>query len=340
VQPAITQQWNTTVQHQFGTNTIQVGYVGQHGTHLMVPMPYLQRQLLPNSACAVPPCTAPSVYFSGNPAFQSDISQISGTASVGSMNYHALQAVFQKRYSSGLQYQVAYTFSRCRTDNSGYYGNWGAQASPANPYYQNLYDPKADWADCFFDAKNVLSAYAIYDIPFGRGRRYGHDTNRAVDAIVGGWSIAPIVSIHSGFPLALYDFGTDSTGTNSRGLRPDCGAGAGRVFGRKAVVDSTGKYLGYQWFDPSPYTAPAVGTFGNCPAQGPVRGPGYGDLDLSLQKNFSFTETMKLQFRTDFLNAFNRVNLNTPATALGDNMGLVNTSSDPRVIQFSLKFYY
>ena len=49
------------------------------------------------------------------------------------MNYHALQAVFQKRYSNGLQYQVAYTLSRCMTDNSGYYGNWGAQAAPANP---------------------------------------------------------------------------------------------------------------------------------------------------------------------------------------------------------------
>ena len=291
------------------------------GRTLMVPMPYLQRQLLPNSACATPPCTAPSVYFSGNPAFQSDISQISGTASVGSMNYNALQAVFQKRYSSGLQYQVAYTFSRCRTDNSGYYGNWGAQAAPANPYYQNLYDPKADWADCFFDAKNVLSAYAIYDIPFGRGKRFGHDMNRAVDAIAGGWSIAPIVSIHSGFPLALYDFGTDTTGTNSRGLRPDCGAGAGRVFGRQASFDPNGEYLGYQWFDPTPYSAPASGTFGNCPAQGPVRGPGYGDVDLSIQKNFPFTETMKLQFRTDFLNAFNRVNLNTPATALGDTIG-------------------
>ncbi|HVI77699.1 MAG TPA: hypothetical protein VM715_05955, partial [Candidatus Acidoferrum sp.] len=340
VQPAITQQWNGTVQHQFGTNTLQVGYVGQHGTHLMVPMPYLQKQLLPNSACATPPCTAPSAYFAGNPAFQTDISQISGTASVGSMNYHALQAVFQKRYSSGLQYQVAYTFSRCRTDNSGYYGNWGAQASPANPYYQNLYDPKADWADCFFDSKHVLSSYAIYDIPFGRGRRFGHDLNRAVDAIAGGWSVAPIVSIHTGFPLALYDFGADSTGTNSRGLRPDCGPGAGRTLGRKPVLDSGGKYLGYQWFDASPYTAPAVGTFGNCPAQGPVRGPGYADLDLSLQKNFLFTEAVKLQFRADFLNAFNRVNLNTPATALGDNMGLVNTSSDPRVIQFSLKLYY
>ncbi len=340
VQPAITQQWNGTVQHQFGTNTIQAGYVGQHGTHLMVPMPYLQRQLLPNSACATPPCTAPSAYFSGNPAFQSDISQISGTASVGSMNYNALQAVFQKRYSSGLQYQVAYTFSRCRTDNSGYYGNWGAQASPANPYYQNLYNPKGDWADCFFDSKNVLSSYAIYDIPFGRGKRFGHDMNRAVDAIAGGWSISPIISIHSGFPLALYDFGTDVTGTGSRGLRPDCGPGAGRVFGRKAVVDSTGKYLGYQWFDPSPYTAPAVGSFGSCPAQGPVRGPGYGDLDLSLRKDFLFTEAVKLQFRADFLNAFNRVNLNSPATSLGDTLGLVNTSSDPRVIQFSLKLYY
>ena len=99
--------------------------------------------------------------------------------------------------------------------------------------------------------------------------------------------------------------------------------------GKHRSDPSTGKYLGYQWFDPTPYSAPAVGTFGNCPAQGPVRGPGYGDVDLSIQKNFPFTETMKLQFRADFLNAFNRVNLNTPATALGDTMGLVNTSIRP-----------
>src|SRR5207249_8899879 len=91
VQPALTDEWNLTVQQQLGgTATLQVGYVGQHGTHLMVPMPYLEKQLLPNSACATAPCTAPRVFFSGNPAFQSDISQISGTASVGSMNYNAL----------------------------------------------------------------------------------------------------------------------------------------------------------------------------------------------------------------------------------------------------------
>ena|SRR5215469_3131275 len=341
VQPAITNQWNLTVQQQLSqTMTFQVGYVGQHGTHLMVPMPYLQKQALPDTACSKPPCTAPSTFLSGNPAFQNDISQISGTASVGSMNYNALQAVLQKQYSHGLQYQVAYTFSKCITDNSGYYGTWGdTQGAPASPYYQNLYNPHADRAECYFDAKSILSAFAVYDLPFGHGQKWGNDSNAVVNAVAGGWSVNPIVSLHSGFPLALYDFGDDPTGTNSRGLRPDCGPGAGHVFGRQAAFNSAGQYIGYQYFDPSPYSAPTSG-FGTCPAQGPIRGPGYADVDLSLQKNFKITESVKLQFRTDFVNAFNRVNLNTPSDSLGSTMGLINTSQAPRNIQFALKLYY
>jgi hypothetical protein len=337
VQPALTEQWNFTVQRQINNSmTAQVGYVGQHGTHLMVPMPYLQKQLLPGGG------VAPSAYLAGNPALQSDLSQISGTASVGSMKYHALQAVLQKRYSSGLQYQVAYTFSKCTTDNSGYYGTWDStEAAPASPYYQNLYNPAADYAECYFDAKHVVSAFAVYDLPFGRGRRFGNNMNPVVNAVVGNWSINPIISLHTGFPLALYDFGDDLTGTGSRGLRPNCGVGAGRVFGRRNHFDATtGAYNGYQYFDPAPYSKAPAGEFGNCPAQGPVRGPGYADVDLSLQKDFHITETMRFQFRADFLNAFNRVNLNTPSDALGGNMGLINTSQDPRNIQLALKFYF
>ncbi len=165
--------------------------------------------------------------------------------------------------------------------------------------------------------------------------------NSVANAVVGNWSISPIISLHTGFPLALYDFGDDPTGTGSRGLRPDCGAGAGKVFGRQNAFDpATGAYIGYQYFDKNPYQSAPAGHFGNCPAQGPVRGPGYADLDLSLQKDFHITETMKFQFRADFLNTLNRVNLNAPATALGDNMGLVNTSQDPRNIQLALKFYF
>lgn len=341
VQPAVSDQWNITGQRQLNsTTTVQVGYVGQHGTHLMVPMPYAQKQLLPNSACATPPCTAPSKFLAGNPALQADISQISGTASVGSMNYNALQAVLQKRLGNGLEYQVAYTYSRCRTDNSGYYGTWGStQAGPASPYYQNLYDPRADWAPCYMDVSNTLTAYAVYDIPFGKGRRYGQNVNGVVNTIAGGWTISPLVSVHGGFPLALYDFGTDPTGTGSRGLRPDC-SGPGHVFGKKASTSSSGQFVGYQWFDASVYSHPAPGTFGTCPAQGPIRGPGYADIDLSLQKNFNFTETLRLQFRTDLVNAFNHVNLNVPNDALGNGMGLINTSQDPRNIQFALKLYF
>jgi len=344
VQPALTNQWNLTIQHQLAnTATLQVGYVGQHGTHLMVPMPYLQRQLLPDSACGAPPCTAPSIYLSGNPAFQSDISQISGTASVGKMNYNALQAVFQKRFSRGLEYQVAYTYSKCMTDNSGYYGTWGdTQGAPASPYYQNLYDPSADYAPCYFDAKHVLSSYAVYELPFGRGKKWAGNAGGVVNQIAGGWSINPIISLHTGFPLALYDSGSAPNNVNSRGQRPNCGAGAGRVFGRRnAFAPTSGKYIGYQWFDNTPYTATGPEQFGNCPAQGPVRGPGFANVDLSVQKNFPVTERVRVQFRADFLNAFNRVNLNTPSgSCCGGTMGLVNTSQDPRNIQFALKLYY
>jgi len=346
VQPADTDQWNITVQQSLNNSTtFQVGYVGQHGTHLMVPMPYLQKQLLPNSACATPPCTAPSLYLSGNPAFQSDLSQVSGTASVGSMRYDALQAVLQKRYSSGLQYQVAYTYSKCMTDNSGYYGTWGAtQATPAQPYYQNLYNPHADWAPCYFDQKHTLTAYTVYELPFGRGKKFLNNAPGVVNQIAGGWSIPVLLNIHSGYPLALYNFGSDPTGTGSRGLRPDCN-GQNHVFGRKNAFDpSTGAFIGYQWFDPSAYTPSPIGQFGNCPAQGPIRGPGYANIDLSLQKDFPIKEAMKVQFRADFVNAFNHVNLNAPATDIsGGNTGLIGASQGsqpPRNIQLALKFYF
>jgi len=337
VQPAMSQQWNLTVQQQITNNmTFQVGYVGQHGTHLMVPMPYFQNQLQPDGTIT------PSPYLAGNPTLTSEIGNISGTASIGSMSYNALQTVLQKRFSSGLQGQVAYTWSHCLTDNSGYYGTWGTQtqATPSSPYFQNLYDPHADWSSCYFDSRNVLSAYASYDLPVGRGRRYGSNMNSVANAVVGNWQLGAIVSIHSGFPLAVYN-ATDTSGTGSRGPRPNC-SGFSQSFGTSKPVYSGGVFQGYEWINPLGYSEPATGTFGTCPASGPNVGPGYTDTDMSLLKNFHFTERVYMQFRTDFLNAFNNVqfghpNVNFPSSTFG----LVNTSQDtPRNIQFALKVYF
>jgi hypothetical protein len=335
VQPEMNQQWNLTVQSEASaTTTFQVGYVGEHGTHLIVPTPYLQKTL----TNGVP---TPGLYFTGNPTLINDISQVSGTASTGFQTYHALQAVLQKRISNGLEGQVAYTWSHCMTNNSGYYGSWGAatQATPGSPYYQNLYDPHADYASCYFDSKNILASYATYDLPIGKGKMIGNNMNSVVNAVVGGWQASTIISVHSGFPLAVYE-ATDTTNTNGRGPRPNCLSSQMQVFGRKASINN-GAFQGFQYMSPNGYAEPATGTFGNCPLQGPQTGAGYADTDLGLSKSVHITESKYFQFRGDFLNAFNNVQLGHPNTNFpSSTFGLINTSQPARNIQFAFKFYY
>ena len=161
--------------------TVQVGYVGQTGHHLMVPFDFAQRVLQPGGH----PVTAPSPYFAANPDLYGVLgnpdcrptlasltgikAHISGTKSNGNMSYNSLQAVLQRDMVHGLQGQVSYTYSKCMSDSTGYYGAWN-NALSASAYWQNIYDQRAEWAPCYYDATHVLSAYAIYQLPFGRGK--------------------------------------------------------------------------------------------------------------------------------------------------------------------------
>jgi hypothetical protein len=342
VQPAIDDQWNLTVQHQFsGNTTLQVGYVGQVAYHLMVPFSYGQLVAEPSSSCSKPPCTSPSPFFAANQTLANIIgdNNVSGTQSNGRMMYNALQAVLQRTLSHGLQAQVSYTFAKCMSNNTGYYGTWsGARASStASPYWQNIYDPKAEWAPCYYDETQNLTAYAVYDLPVGQGKQFGSGMNKAENAVLGGWSVSPIVTLHTGFPLALYTNASDPTGTGSRGLRPNCD-GTNTVWGRRNATTAGG---GIAWFDPSNYTDPTT-TFGTCaPQLGGLRGPGYYNWDASLQKNFQVSERFRVQFRTDFLNMFNRVNLAVPnTTVVTSTTGVIQASQPARNIQFALKLYF
>lgn len=339
VQPAIDDQWNLAVQHQFwGNTTFQIGYVGQRAVHLMVPFSYTQRVLLPNSSCGTPPCTDPSPFFSQNPTFYNTIAtQTGGTQSNGTMSYNSLQAVVQKQMSKGLQYQVSYTYSKCMSDNTGYYGAWN-NALSASAYWQNIYDPKSEWAPCYYDATHVLSAYAVYELPLGRGKQFGSNMNKVLNTVAGGWSVSPIVTFRTGFPMPVQG-ASDESGTFSRGSRADCNS-LPTVTGETPIT--TAGVGGFQWFtNNGNFTNPAVGTFGNCaPQLGGLRGPHYTDVDMSLHKDFMLTERFRLQFRTDFINAFNHVQLNAPNMALGATMGQVTTAQPPRNIQLALKLYY
>ena len=334
VQPAVSDQWNLSVQHQIANNTtIQLGYVGQRTTHLMVPEWLAQGDLLSNGSITYPFIGGKNSAASGLTGFgPNQLGNVKNTASAGNMNYNALQAVLQKRYSNGLEAQISYTYEKCMTNDDGYYGTWGGEklTTASGNYWQNLYNPNGDYAQCYWDSKHVISAYAVYQIPFGKGKQFGNDVPTAVDAIAGNWSINPIVSWHTGFPLSLY--GSDDSGTGSPEARPDC---LGPVQYPKTVTGG-----GVQWMSPNSFANAAPGTFGTCQAQGPVIGPGYVDFDISMQKNFPIGERMKFQFRTDFLNVFNHPNLAAPNTSIGSGFGLINTSQDARQLQFALKFYF
>jgi len=325
VRPAVSNQWNLTIQQQVTpTLTVAAAYVGQRSTHLMVPMPYFQRVL--NSDGTV----SPTRYLAGNPTLLSEIGQISGTASIGNQSYNSLQLVAQQRLSNGLQFNLAYTYSKCMTDNLGYYGQ-GGQTAQVNWYAQNIYNEAAEWGPCDYDAKSNFVANAVYALPFGHKQKFGANMNKVADAIAGGWQLSGILSLHTGFPLSIG--GSDASGTGSRGARADCVAPAD-VYGRQ-----NSPLGGYQWFNPADFAATKAGTFGSC-GVGTVRGPGLKTLDLNLAKTFAITEHQNLEFRAEAINFTNTPILNAPNNYLGSTLGLLQSSQGARNIQFALKYSF
>jgi hypothetical protein len=350
VQPAVGEQWNLTIQHEVTkTLTAQVGYVGQKVTHLVVPLDLGQLQL----------GTGNTPFLGGFNGVDSggnslgygpnSFADVYDTASVGTMRYDALQAVLQKHVSSGLEGQIAYTWGKCMTNNSGYYGTYSinSETTSSYPYWQNLYDPKSNWARCYYDSNQVVSGYLLYELPVGRGKPFGGDLPAAVNRVVGNWSVGPIFSYHAGFPLAVYGPDNSGTFTGNDGAgpgsaRPNCN---GPVQYTHQMVDVSNVGYQLQWFSNAnnTFTPEAPGTFGTCSAQGPVVGPHYVDVDLSLQKNFLFGESKRLQFRADFLNAFNHPNFAAPNmyySQTANTFGNITGSQDPRNLMFALKFYF
>lgn len=337
-QPSVAKQWNFSIQREVSNSTsFQVGYVGQYADHLAQPMWLLQNILNPNGT------VSPGPYLAGNPTLRNEIGAISGTFSNAWMDYNALQAVLEKRMSTGLQGQVAYTYSKCMTDSGGYYGTWGGtQASPGMPYWQNVYDDKSEKGPCFYDETHNLTSYVLYQLPFGNGKKFGNNMNKAANAVVGGWEIDGILTLHSGFPMTVNNWGDPST-TGGWVSRPNC---SGAITYPKTVV-SQANGGGIQWFDPSPFTNPnptgSTPAFGNC-GNGIVRGPGLKNFDMGLKKEFSLGETRRLEFRSEFLNLTNTKILNVPSVfadySAATSLGRITSSQGERNLQLALKFFF
>jgi hypothetical protein len=322
VRPANVQQWSFTLERQLpGGNVLTAAYVGQHGTHLIVPMPYFQKHRLADGSIE------PSPYLSGNPALAS-ITQISGTESDGSQRYDSLQIQARKRLSFGFEYQASYTFSKGMTDAIGYYGD-GGQAASASAYWQNLYDRKAEWGPTYFDAKNILNFSNTYELPYGHDRTFGKSANRFANGLLGGWNLGGVFTSRSGFPLTVT--ATDRSNTNSRGAR------ANRIANGEGTQ---GVGPNSSWFNKSAFTSMIPGTFGSS-GVGVVRGPGLIQFDLSLQKVFPVHDRYKLELRNEFFNLTNTPHFGAPTMNVDSStFGQITSSQGERNIQFALKLRF
>lgn len=359
MRPAVIQQFNLTGQYQIDSHTtVQAGYVGNIGQHLAVPIWINQYSELPPSTCDVNFMLAIEPYYT----LVGPGGDVIETASRAITNYHSLQATLQRHQTKGLELLVNYTLAKNLTNNVGYYGVDGFGVDDS--FWQNINNPRGDYGPSSFDVRQMVSASAVYGLPFGRGKLFGSSWSPIVDEAFSGWQWSMTARLNTGLPMSV----TQSPGNNCSNI--NCPGLADYIShaNRYAPLEIRGRgTVGgvFHWFgtDPSavPCTShydPASGTgtaptggcaygralgFGDA-GVGTLRGPGFQDYDFSLSKAFQIVESQTLKARIDAFNALNIASYGNPTTRIGGNaasFGVIGgTISAPRQLQLSLVYQF
>ncbi|MFN7919817.1 MAG: TonB-dependent receptor [Bryobacteraceae bacterium] len=319
-----TQQWNFTLQKKLpGQIFYDLGYVGSKGTKLTATFDG-NRPI----QTLVPVATTPSI--ASRRPFQG-FDNISTTKSIGNSIYHSLQMKAERRVANGLSMIGAYTWSKSlsNVDISSVGGGTFLGA------IQDYFNLAASRSPSVFDIRHRFSLALIYDVPLFR-----HSQSRAVRAVLGGWQLGSIITEQTGFAAALSNV-VDTTGTGIAS-RPDAVAGTPAMLDRGARTRA-------RWFNTAAFALPQPGRFGTS-ARMQVYLPGLNQVDASANKYFRFGETRAVQFRAEFFNFFNHVNLGSPGLNIRDPdtfgrvistaQGAAGMPGDARVVQFGLKFAF
>jgi hypothetical protein len=322
-------QWNLGVTRQvMKYAAVEVSYVGSRGDNLIrptdpnYPMPWdvvaLQTSL--GSTTAVNPARP----YQG-------FSNIRFHETTARSRYHGLLTGFRWRTGGGNSLTVNYTLSRNQTDSTN---DRDTIDVPQNPR-----DPDADYADARTDRRHIFTASYVYELPFFRT-----SANEVLKTALGGWQISGITYVNSGQPVPRVSVSTNSF---RRGGFADTVGDPDPHFELKNGVP--------YWFNPAAFAPPVDGTFGNS-GRAPFRQPGFNKWDFTLSKFFPLGGTRRLQFRADFINAFNQVNWTadplangldntcttsvTGCTVTTDSFGQLIAVRAPREIQLALKLYW
>jgi hypothetical protein len=331
LRPQFTQQWNFTLEYQLDNQTsVTAGYVAHKATHLVNPRDWNQPLPDPGSPLTWRPLQQRRPLYTFRPL----VTQIGGTDSSSTSDYHALQVNARRRLSQGLEFLASYTLSKTLTDNRGYYGA-GANNPVAgwSAYWINAYDRRGDRAVSFFDATHNFVVSATYDLPFGKGRAWGNTWNGIANAVLGGWNVSSIVSMHSGFPVTILATAAQSLQGSRAGERPN------RVAGQTGKLDNP---TPDKWLTDAAYNLPPIGLIGNA-GNSTERAPSFGNWDFAVGKKFQVSEKNYFDFRAEFFNFTNHPSFGPPGNNISapNTFGVIsNTVNDPRILEFALKFYF
>jgi hypothetical protein len=294
------EQYNFNIQHEQWNTVFQAAYVGSSGRKLRLLREYNQgiRGTRPN------------------PRF----GQINLNESSSRSNYNALWLSANRRFSRGMTFTTAYTFSKSIDLNS---------VGSANPQVQNAYDLNAEKALSDFDARHRLVFSGVFLMPFSARNAWGR--------VVEGWSLAPILNLQSGNP-----FSPIVTQLRSGSLRafdrPDV------VAGQSLAIDNPKPE---RWFNIAAFALNPIGQFGNA-GRNILTAPGFADIDLALLKDTRIGEGVSVQFRAEAFNLFNHPNFAQPQNAANvGTFGQITVTrtvrgdlGSSRQIQLGLKFVF
>lgn len=299
------QQWNLFIQRELMKDlALDVGYVGSSN----------KKQVGYTAINAARPGPGPVQSRRLMPEF----GDLDGGSNAYGSNYHALQTKLVRRFSGGLQVNANYTWARAMDD----------QSSLAEWKTQDMYNKRADYSRSSFDVRHMFQLAYIYELPFGKGRKFGGSWNGVTNFILGGWAVEGITRIQTGAPINVL------TGQDR--------ASVGRTYQRPNLIrdPNKGAKTPDEWFDAGAFELPPRFQFGNAGAY-IVEADGRHIWDVALHKVFFIREDHRLEFRSEFFNMPNMIQLGNPNGNFSSSaFGQVRSATDARQIQFGLRYAF
>jgi hypothetical protein len=336
-------QWNAAFEQNVGFRSVfKASYIGSH-TYDLIYSPDLNQ--IPANTLGYWAYRA--VYGANFPNFREVLTRANGPSD----KYEAFILEFNRRFGHGLFFDNSFTLNWNRTNALGAVPSSsipvGGQGDNGDNVL-NVFNIAAETGNAFYDPRKRFLSTLVYELPVGRGKRFLNSSSRALDFLVGGWSVAGITLYHSGFwltpyfPSSLSDpSGTKPSYRSVKQQNPDCVAGTSGYLSNPTVAD---------YFNADAYTVPGndIGRFGNC-GVGILEGPHTVTLSASLGKTVHLSERFAVRYEAQFANLLNinnwgLPNMNVASTSFGqitsEQDGTPGSQAGPRSIQMALRLTF